>query len=354
MDRVKTRRRTNRNQPIHYFGFQTALFLTLVTVYCLERVVSPTIIASDLTCVGQRTVLLGETALETGFYHGIALIATICIGLAGLEYGLNNYSRIAPRRKMRWGIPVVNILLGIGLLAIIATPWAYYNVDDPLADRIYQGRALIAPDIQFADPGLRFKYDVNPYIWSCDVGSCDGDPMNTVSTYHHRHLPISYRFVVYHDCMSAEFNLATMRAIDADLSNWDGDRRRTARVFFDQDGRFIGPNNKPIKTALMRANLSETERLPSPVSFDHAMTQLANWDDAFYNSPDLPTWVDWTILSKTIRSGKVYTIYRTTGLMVGVRLIDGTEMIGTQTQIGDLDRLLEDCGIDCDGIAIRH
>ncbi|MEO1189242.1 MAG: hypothetical protein AAFW60_09215 [Pseudomonadota bacterium] len=178
--------------------------------------------------------------------------------------------------------------------------------------------------------------------------------MNTISIYHHRHLPISYRFIVYSDCMTPEFNLATARAIEADMTGYDGDRRRTARAFFDQDGRFIGPKYRWFNTPLMQSQLSHAEKEPSPVSFDWAMNQLTKWDHAFYSPSTLPTWTDWEVLSATIKSGEVSSIHHSNGLLVGLRMRDGSELIGTQTHQSDLRQLLESCGTDCSEIEIRR
>lgn len=352
--RAKRRRRPETKTPIRYIGFQTTLFITLISVFILERVSTFSTLTSDWTCVGQRTAMLGETGFDLGFYDVIIAIAVVAMLAALLDYTLRHRVSALRPSKHRWGLPLVNMVAGLGLVAICAIPWAHFNVGDPLADRIYQGRALIAPDVQYQNPENLRAYSINPNIWHCDVGACDGDEKDTVSTYHHRYLPISFRFVVYSDCMSPEFNLATKRAIGADMTGFDGDRRRTARVFFDQDGRFIDPDIRWLNTPLLWSQLTEAEKQPASISFNRAMTLLANWTDVYYDSPDLPTWVDWAALSETIRSGQVYSVYRTTGLLVGIRLMDGSEMIGTQTQIGDLDRLLDDCGTDCDDIAIRH
>ena len=138
------------------------------------------------------------------------------------------------------------------------------------------------------------------------------------------------------------------------MTGFDGDRRRTARAFFDREGRFIDPKFRWFKTPLMWSQLSDDEKRLSPVSFDQAMTQLSNWDEAFYSPKRLPTWTNWEALSTIIESGNVATIYRKSGLLIGVRMMDGSEFIGTQTHPNDLTDLLATCGSKCDDIDIRH
>jgi|GEM_PF-7134796 len=340
--------------PIRYIGFQTALFITLISVFILERVSTFSTLTSDWTCIGQRTAMLGETGFDSGFYDIIMMVAVVAVFAAFLDYALTHGIPALRPKKHRWGLPLVNVCAGLGLLAICAIPWAHFNVDDPLADQIYQGRALIAPDIQYETPANLRSFSIDPNIWYCDIGPCDGDDKDTVSTYHHRYLPISFRFLVYADCMSPEFNRATARAIGADMPVFDGDRRRTERAFFDQDGRFIDPEIGWLNTPLMRSQLSEDEKQPASISFNRAMTLLANWELEERYPTRMPTWTDWEALSAAILSGQAASVYRTSDLVLIVRLRDGSELIGTQTHVNDLDWLLEACGSNCDGIALNR
>ncbi|MHA7898216.1 MAG: hypothetical protein ACX94B_00015 [Henriciella sp.] len=346
-NRVRKRRRSPR-----YFGFQTTLFLTLVTAYCLERVLSPTVISSDLTCIGKRTVLLGETASEMGVYHVLALIALVSLFLAILEFALQWVERSSSHSKRRWALPIINALTSLGLLAIIATPWAYYNVGHPLSDRIYQVQAMVGSGAQFERPGLLSAYSIDPEIWRCDNGPCGGDASDTVSTYHHRFLDFSFRFVLISDCMSSEFNLATARAAGVNTTTWNGERRITARAFFDSEGRFVDPHNKWISTPLMLSQLTELERQPPNISFDKLMTQLSNWTLQTDKMQKLPEWVDWERLEEVITSGESAAIYSTGDILIGVRMKNGTEFLGTQTRAGDLERALVECDQECTDIEI--
>ncbi|MEM7327378.1 MAG: hypothetical protein AAF437_01485 [Pseudomonadota bacterium] len=311
-------------------------------------------LTSAWTCVEQRTAMLGETAFDWGFYDVTILIAVIAIGIAVLEHALTFAIGSTQRSRRRWGLPLINIVAGCGLLAICATPWAHFNVGHPVSDRIYEARSLIAPDYGFTQPSDLMTYPVNSAIWWCNSGACEGDRRDTRSTYHHRHLPFSYRYVVYVECMSPEFNLATMQAIGSDMTGFDGDRRRTARAFFDPEGRFIGPNTKWFTTPLMRSQLSAAERRLSPISFEDAMTRLAEWSDSYYNPEDLPAWTDWETLNDKIQSGTVDSIYRTGGLVIGLHLRDGSQLVGTQTRAGDLERALAACGSQCEDIWFRR
>lgn len=299
--------------------------------------------------------MLGETASETGFYDVIAVIAMISLGLAGLDLALRRQPRSSPRTKYRWALPVVNILIAVGLLAIIATPWAYFNIGHPVSDRIYQVRNVIAPSTGFERSSLlRPNYFIDPAIWRCDDGPCEGDPNDTLSIYHHRYLELSFRFVLFSECMTPVFNIATADAIGTNTTNWDGDRRKTARAFFDKEGRFIGPHYDWFNTPLMRSQLTDQEKRSSPISLDHLLTRLSAWSPEFGSPHEMPKWVDWETLEKAIKSGETLAIHRTDDLLIGVRLNDGTEMIGTQTRVSDLDRILEECGSDCDGVQMRR
>lgn len=337
-----------------FFDFQLALFLILLTVYCLERVLSLSIIASDLTCIDKRTVFLGETSLDSGIYHALTIIALLTLGLVLLEFALQITTNSFSRARRYWVLPTINFLATLGLLAIIATPWAYYNIGHPLSDRIYQVRGMIAPSVHFERPDFAADYSIDPEIWRCDNGPCKGHPRDTVSIYHHRYLDFSYRFVLISECMSPEFNLATAQAIDAQTKTWDGERRVTARAFFDGEGRFVGPNDKWFRTPLMWSQLTGEESQTSSLSFDHLMVQLSNWTLNETPVPTLPEWVDWTILERTIKSGNTVTIHAAGDLLLGIRTNDGTEFVGTQSADGDLDQALEDCGDACKSIEITR
>lgn len=297
--------------------------------------------------------MLGETALDHGFYHVIVWIALVAMIATLLDYALSIYAQRRSPSKSGWRLPMVNVFAGLGLLSISAIPWAHFNVGHPLSDEIYKARALIAPEHQFVGSGP-WPYGIDEVVWRCDLGACDGDPKNTESIYHHRHLDISFRYVLYSECMSPEFNLATAQAIDADITDFDGDRRRTARAFFDGEGRIIGPNYRWFTTPLMWSQLSELEKRRSPVSFDSAMTELAIWNAEDNRKNRMPAWTEWEDLSTLIISGDTEIVHRTSGLLVGIRLKDGSEYVGTQTRLGDLDNLLTQCGVNCEQIDVAR
>lgn len=296
--------------------------------------------------------MLGETAFENGFYDVIIAIAAFSLIIAALDYLLT--ARIGEARTRYWRLPAINVIAALGLISLSAIPWAHYNVGHPISDRIYEARNLIAPEWPIYQPiGIR-AYEFDPDVWSCDVGACDGDPMNTESIYRHRALGLSFRFVVYSECMSSEFNLATTRAINADMPWFDGDRRRTGRAFFDKEGRFIGPHFAWFDTPLMRSNLTEAEKQPTTLSFEVAIDRLASWHDQNHDKKRLPAWANWSVIADKIRSGEVEVIYKTQDLLLDIQLTDGSEIVGTQTQANHLDRLLERCGVKCDKIEVRN
>lgn len=295
--------------------------------------------------------MLGETALDHGFYHVIVWIALIAMLATLLDYALTIYAQRSSSAKSGWGLPMVNVFAGLGLLSISAIPWAHFNVGHPLSDEIYKARALIAPEHEFVGSGP-WPFGIDEVVWRCDVGACDGDPKNTESIYHHRHLDISFRYVLYSQCMSPEFNLATAQAIDVDMTDFGADRRRTARAFFDEEGRFIGPQYRWFTTPLMWSQLTELEKRNSSVSFDRAMTELATWYNEDRRTNHMPTWTEWEHLSELIISEDTEVIHRTSGLLVGIQLKDGSEYMGTQARPGDLDNLLTKCGVDCEQIDV--
>ena len=104
----------------------------------------------------------------------------------------------------------------------------------------------------------------------------------------------------------------------------------------------------------MWSQLSETEKKQSSVSFEKAMTDLSNWHVEHKNPTHMPTWTEWEDLSELVLSGNTALIHRTSGLLVGVRLKDGSEYIGTQTRLGDLDKLLTTCGPKCETIDLQR
>lgn len=296
--------------------------------------------------------MLGETAFDTGFYDLIVTIAVIGIFMAVVEYWLSFWGRRTTPTKHRWSLPTINVLAGLGLLAICATPWAHFNVGHPLADRIYEVRSVIKPDMHYVSPGNIREYSYDPNVWSCTSGPCQSERDDTRSLYTHRTLGISFRHVAYYDCLTPEFNIAIKDAIGESIDGFDGDVRRFERAFFDQDGRFVGPNARWFDKPLMRSHLSDAEKQPSPVSFDDLITQLANWDHEDYHRDHLPMWSDWTSIRTAILSGETRRIHHTPGLLVGLRMKNGRELIGTQPQPGAIERALAECGAKCENTSI--
>lgn len=307
--------------------------------------------ASGLSCSGQQTVLVGQTALEDGFYQTVFTVVILAAFVAILAFGLN---ALGNRRTQTidWALMTANVLIALSLAAVCAVPWAYYNVGHPLSDRVYQVRNVVAPQTYYVEPGSVRRIAVDPTVWQCENGPCEGDPRDTKSQYRHVQTGLSYRFVFYSECMPPQFNIAAAQAIGAAEPKFGGDRRRTARAFFDQEGRFIGPRDAWFATPLMWAQLSTTEKEPASISFDRAMTLLAQ-SSANPEILPLPIWADWNRLGSFIATGDVATIHKTDGLLVGLKLKDGREFIGTMAQSGDLDRALKKCGAKCDHIDLE-
>ncbi len=328
------------------------MFLTLILVSGIERTLSSFAEVTTRTCTALRTVMLGETAFETGFYHLIVSIACIAILLAMLDYAIFLGARRVTKEKHRWGLPVINVMAGFGLLAICATPWAHFNVGHPLAERIHQVQNMIKPDHGFLDPGDFRRYIYDSEIWSCSSGPCQGDPVDTRSIYTHRTLGYSFRYIAYYDCMTPEFNLAIRDAMQQPTDGFDGDMRRYERVFFDAEGRYIGVGSPWYDTPLMRSNLSEDEKRPSPVTFDSAMNALAEFYHEREQAIATPDWASWDQLNAMIMAGQVAEIHSPEHLVIGVRLKDGSVLIGTQPEAGAVSSVLQSCGSVCDEIYI--
>lgn len=328
------------------------MFLTLILVSGIERTLSIFTTVTTRTCTDLRTTMLGETAFENGFYHLIILIAFIAILLAVMDYAIFMRARRVTKEKNRWGLPIVNVTAGIGLLAICATPWAHFNVGHPLAERIHQVQNAIKPDYGFSQPAALRRYNYNSEVWSCSSGPCQGEPDDTRSIYTHRTLGISYRYITYYDCMTPEFNLAIRDAMQQPTDGFDGDMRRYERVFFDSEGRYIGVGSPWYDTPLMRSNLSENEKRPSPVTFDAAMKALAEFYHEREQATLAPAWTSWEKLRTLIMDGRVDEIHGPEHLVIGVRLKDGSALIGTQPEPGAVSSVLQSCGSTCDEIYI--
>lgn len=326
--------------------------MTLILTAGVERTLSLFTAVTTRTCADLRTIALGETAFDVGFYHLIVLIACIATLLAVLDYAIFLRARRVTKEKNRWGLPLVNVLAGFGLLAICATPWAHFNVGHPLADRIHQVQNMIKPDYGFFEPADLRRYVYDSEVWSCSSGPCQGEPDDTRSIYTHRTLGFSYRHIAYYNCMTPEFNLAVRDAMQLPIDGFDGDMRRYERVFFDAEGRFIGLVSPWYDTPLMQSNLLDSEKRPSPVTFDEAMNALAEFYHERGQATLTPAWASWDQLRSLIMAGQVAEIHSPDNLVIGVRLNNGSALIGTQPGLSEVFSVLELCGPACDAVNI--
>lgn len=328
------------------------MFITLISTFCLERVLTFSTLTSDRTCADLRTVMLGETAFDTGFYDLIVTIAVIGIFTAALEYSLSVRSRRAAPKTHRWGLPIINILAGLGLLAICATPWAHFNVGHPLADHIYEVRSVIKPNMDYVTPDDFRQYSYDPDVWSCTSGPCQSDRDDTRSVYTHRSLGISFRHIAYYDCLTPAFNIAIKDAIGESVNSFDGDVRRFERIFFDPDGRYIGLYSSSVETPLMWSQLSQQERARSPMTFEQMIDALVLFESSKKRPLTRPTWAEWETLRSRLLTGDVVEIHNPNQLTFGLVLNDGTELIGTQPSIGLVDATVAECGPKCSEIRV--
>lgn len=296
----------------------------------------------------------GETALDSGFYDFLVTIAWMIILLTLLDYVISLKVRHTKTEKCGWGLPVINLTAGFGLLAICATPWAHFNVDHPLAKPIYSVQNLIKPDIWYSSPPNIRRYAYDPDIWSCSLGPCLGEETDTQSVYTHRALEISYRYVAYYDCMTPEFNVAVRKAMELPMGERGGDMRRYERVFFDTDGRHISFGSPWIETPLLRSNLSEQERQASPMTINELMHLLAEDYEKRLVADHMAVWEGWEQIKDLILTARVVEIYQPDNLVIGLKLNNGTTLIGTQPTPGAVHSIVKSCGSACEQIRLVH
>jgi len=270
MRRKEKAQKKNRIMP----DIHLVVFLVLLTTICLERALTLFIFSAGLECLDQRDLSIGSFVGENGVYDWFATIAALSIvvtliGLFGSFPAAKSFSFSTV------AIAIVNSMIALGILSLSALPWAYFNVEHPLSDRIYSVRNAIAPSIDFETPAQFRRYSPpNPLVWNCVSDDCSDEPDDLNAEFVHRDLNITLKNVIVSDCMTPEFNIATKRAIGGSLEGYSGDKRRFARVYFDELGRFVGPKDRSVFTPYLRKQLSQAQLEPSVWELEELLITL--------------------------------------------------------------------------------
>lgn len=269
MIRKKKRKKKAHTPDIHH-----VVFVVLLSVICLERTLTIFTFSSGLECLEQRDLAIGSIEGENGVYDWLALIAVSSIVLTAVAL----LSPIATRQsnsKSTKAIAAVNSLIALGVLSLSAIPWAHYNVGHPLSDRIYEVRNAIAPELYFSTPQQLSRYSPpNAEIWECVSDECSGNFDDLRAEFVHRELKVTFKNMVVSDCMSREFNVATKFAMGDSVDGYTGDKRRFARVYFDDAGRFVGPRDRSVYTPFFKQQLSTAQLEPSDWDFEELITAI--------------------------------------------------------------------------------
>jgi len=328
------------------------IFIVLVAVICIERVISLFIISAGLNCEAQRDLSVGESVSTAGVYHWLLVIALASVLVTMLAAVLRYFSNTHVTWS-GWLLPIINILIAVGIMAVSAIPWAYYNVGHPLSDRIYHVSAFFAPDAYFESPTLIREYLPDADVWRCDSDSCTGRMDDTQSVFVHRTLNVSFKNMAVSSCMSNEFNRATKKALGDSIEGYSGDKRRFARVYFDERGRFVGPHDRWVFTDHLKAQLTEDQLQPSEWDFEEMLLEVSDSQSSIIDTQiDLPAWTDWRSAETLVLSGRVVRANVRDGLLFGIETEDGLKAIGTMPSSTALKRTLLECGIKCDGVVL--
>lgn len=274
-------RKKNRKKKAYTPDIHHVVFLVLLSVICIERSLTLFTYSAGLECLDQRDLAVGSIGGESGIYDWLALIAVSSILLTVVSL-LSSIEARQSNSKFTYAIATVNSLIAIGLLSLSAVPWAYYNVGHPLSDRIYEVRNAIAPELHFSTPKqLNLYSPPNAQIWECVSDECSGDFDDLKAEFVHSELKVTLKNMVVSDCMSREFNVATKLALGDSLDGYTGDKRRFARIYFDDAGRFVGPRDRSVFTPYLRQQLSTAQLEPSDWDFEELLITIYTHEENF-------------------------------------------------------------------------
>lgn len=281
MRRKKTKKKSAYSPDIHH-----VVFVVLLSVICIERSLTLFTFSAGLECLGQRDLSIGSMVGENGIYDWLALIAVSSIALTAIAL-LGSVASRQSNSVSTKAIATVNSLIAIGLLSLSAIPWAYYNVGHPLSDRIYEVRNAIAPELYFTTPKQINLYSApNAQIWECVSDACSENFDDLNAEFVHRELKVTLKNMVVSDCMSREFNVATKLAIGDSVQGYTGDKRRFARVYFDDAGRFVGSRDRSVLTPYLRQQLSAAQLEPSDWDFVELIITIHTHEENFFREAE--------------------------------------------------------------------
>ena len=277
----KIRKKRTYSPDIHH-----VVFVVLLSVICIERSLTLFTFSAGLECLDQRDLSIGSIEGENGIYDWLALIAVSSFVLTGIAL----INSVATRKSISISakaIATVNSLIALGLLSLSAIPWAYYNVGHPLSDLIYDVRNAIAPDLHYAMPQKLNWYPApNAQIWECVSDECSENFDDLNAEFVHRELKITLKNMVVSDCMSQDFNVATKLAIGDSAEGYTGDKRRFARVYFDEMGRFVGPRDPSVFTPYLRQQFSDAQLESSDWDFEELIITIHTYEENLISEGD--------------------------------------------------------------------
>ena len=272
----KIRKKKAYSPDIHH-----VVFVVLLSALCIERSLTLFTFSAGLECLDQRDLSIGSIEGENGIYDWLALIAVSSIVLTGIAL-LNSFATKQSINISAKAIATVNSLIALGLLSLSAIPWAYYNVGHPVSNRIYDVRNAVAPELHYVMPQRLNWYSApNAQIWECVSDECSENFDDLNAEFVHRELNITLKNMVVSDCMFPDFNIATKLAIGDSVEGYTGDKRRFARVYFDEMGRFVGPRDRSVFTPYLRQRLSEAQLETSNWDFEELITTIHSHEENF-------------------------------------------------------------------------
>lgn len=343
------RRKTSRKSRSRGFDIQSSIFVVLLSVIVLERLLTLFASTTGFTCLDQRTLMIGATQDSAGFYDWI--IAISLLALAATVAGVTSDLILSEIRRLRSVVfAVTNILISVALIFLCAIPWAYYHVEHPLSKAVYAAQKVVPFEMYVVLPPPSQVYYLDPDTWECTTEDCRIDLDDVESTYRHRELNITIRRMVTAECMSSEFNRATMRASGQSIDGYSGEKTSKSFIYFDSNNRLIGPRDRVTLTDHLRQQLNPSQLEPSDWDFRDLLSEISarSSQEPLSNSNMMPRWISWEEAISIIDAGRVETVYQSGSMLFGLELTDGSNYIGSIPHSQSLRQAIVDCERDCE------
>ncbi len=293
--------------------------------------------------------MIGATQDSAGFYDWIFAIALLA--LVATVTGISSNLILSEIRRLRAVIlAVANSLIAIALIFLCAIPWAYYHVEHPLSKAIYAVQNAVPVQMYFVLPPPSQAYYLDPETWECTTDDCRVDLDDVESEYRHRELNITVRRMATAECMSPEFNRATMRALGQSIDGYSGEKTSKSFIYFDSKHRLIGPRDRTTLTDHLRGQLTPSQLEPSDWDFLDLLWEISarSEQEPLSNSNLMPQWISWEKAISIINSGRVETAYQSGSMLFGLELTDGSNYIGSIPHSQSLRQMIVACEQDCE------